>query len=84
MRPWQNIAVPREILVGYMYLVHAEDRLSKTEGVSLCAGVEVAGPDDRGAGNSSFTILPRIRVGDDEAKKNGSRNQKKCQSGVKG
>ena len=53
MRPWQNIAAPREILVGYVYLVHAEDRLSKTE-VPLCARVEVAGPDDRSAGRGTL------------------------------
>jgi len=54
MKPWQNIAAPREIPVGYMYLVHAEDRLSKTEELPLCAGVEVAGPDDRGAGRGTL------------------------------
>ena len=34
------------------YIVHAEDRMSKTEEeVPLCACVKIAGRDDRGAGN---------------------------------
>ena len=64
-----------------IYLVHTEDRLSKTEEVPLCAHVKVAGRDDR---VQPCRILNERLSRNDKAKKNGSRNQNKCQSGVKG